>query len=152
MREALAEALKATERDEVPIGAVLVERVSGEIAARISNATIEHSDPTAHAEILVIRDMCKKRGVQRIPEYDLYVTLEPCPMCAAAISFARIGRLVFGATDPKSGGVLSGPALYTHSQLHHKPQITHGVLADECGEILKNYFLTKRKAASGRPV
>ena len=144
MREALIEAEKAANRDEVPIGAVLVDSRSGEIAARASNMTIEHSDPTSHAEILVIREMCKQLGVQRLPEYDLYITLEPCPMCASAISFARIRNLVFGASDPKSGGVLSGPSLYTHSQLHHKPNVEHGLMADECGQILKNYFKLKR--------
>ncbi len=145
MREALAEAQKAAIRDEVPIGAVLVDRNTNEIVARAGNSTIEQSDPTSHAEILVIRDMCRKLGVQRLPEYDLYVTLEPCPMCAAAISFARIGTLVFGASDPKSGGVLTGPSMYTHAQLHHKPNVVNGILADECGQILKDYFQTKRK-------
>lgn len=144
MQEALAEAQKAAIRDEVPIGAVLIDTHSGEIVARSSNMTIEHSDPTSHAEILVIRKMCQNLGVQRLPEYDLYVTLEPCPMCAAAISFARIKTLVFGAADPKSGGVLSGPTLYSHAQLHHKPDVVHGILGDECGQILKNYFQTKR--------
>jgi tRNA(Arg) A34 adenosine deaminase TadA len=145
MNAAFACAREAGLRDEVPIGAILVHRESGEIVARASNATIELSDPSAHAEILVIRDQCRKLGVQRIPEYDLYVTLEPCPMCAAAISFARIGNLVFGAPDPKSGGVLSGPALYTHAQLHHKPVTRHGIMADECGQLLKDFFQTKRK-------
>lgn len=145
MKEALAEAQKAAARDEVPIGAVLVHAESGEIVARASNATIENADPTSHAEILVIRELCQELGVQRIPDYDLYVTLEPCPMCAAAISFARIRKLVFGASDPKSGGVLQGPNLYTHPQLHHKPEIISGTLAEECGQILKDYFQTKRK-------
>lgn len=144
MREALIEAQKAADRDEVPIGAVLVHSENGEIVARGSNATIEHSDPTSHAEILVIRDLCQQLGVQRLPEYDLYITLEPCPMCAAAISFARIRNLVFGASDPKSGGVLSGPAMYTHIQLHHKPNVEHGILAEECGQVLKDYFKLKR--------
>ena len=147
MTEALLEAQKAANRDEVPIGAVLVDSRTGEIMARASNATIEHSDPTSHAEILVIRDMCRQLGVQRLPEYDLYITLEPCPMCAAAISFARIRNLVFGASDPKSGGVLSGPSMYTHSQLHHKPDVRHGILSEDCGQILKDYFKTKRIAA-----
>lgn len=144
MNEALAEAEKAASRDEVPIGAVLVDSRNGEIVARSSNMTIEHSDPTSHAEILVIREMCRNLGVQRLPEYDLYVTLEPCPMCAAAISFARIKTLVFGASDPKSGGLLSGPIMYSHAQLHHKPDIVHGILADQCGQILKDYFRSKR--------
>lgn len=144
MQEALIEAQNAANRDEVPIGAVLVDSRSGEIVARAGNSTIEQADPTSHAEILVIRAMCKQLGVQRLPEYDLYITLEPCPMCAAAISFARIRKLIFGASDPKSGGVLSGPSMYTHSQLHHKPEVAHGILADECGQLLKEYFKTKR--------
>lgn len=145
MKEAQAEAQKAAGRDEVPIGAVLVQAKTGKIVARASNATIQNADPTSHAEILVIRELCRELGVQRIPDYDLYVTLEPCPMCAAAISFARIKTLVFGASDPKSGGVLQGPSLYTHSQLHHKPEIISGILAEDCGQILKDYFQTKRK-------
>ncbi len=144
MQEALLEAKKAALRDEVPIGAVLVDSQTGEIVARGSNMTIEHSDPTSHAEILVIRDMCRQLGVQRLPKYDLYITLEPCPMCAAAISFARIRRLILGASDPKSGGVLSGPALYTHAQLHHKPQVEHGLMAEESSAILKEFFKLKR--------
>lgn len=145
MKEALAEARKAADRDEVPIGAVLVHADTGEITARASNATIEQCDPTSHAEILVIRDMCRKLGVQRLPEYDLYVTLEPCPMCASAISFARIKTLIFGAFDPKSGGVLQGPSMYSHAQLHHKPEILSGILAEDCGQILKDYFQAKRR-------
>ena len=144
MREALSEAQKAASLDEVPIGAVLVNRASGDIVARAHNSTITDSDPTHHAEIRVIREACKQTGAQRIPGYDLYVTLEPCPMCASAISFARIDRVIFGASDPKSGGLLTGPALYTHSQLHHKPEITHGILAEECGQVLKGFFQNKR--------
>ncbi len=144
MQAALAEAHKAYARDEVPIGAVLVDSRTGEIVARASNATREMADPTAHAEILAIREMAKQLGVQRLPEYDLYVTLEPCPMCASAISFARIRRLVFGAMDPKSGGLTHGPKLYDHAQLHHKPEVISGVLAEECGQILKDFFATKR--------
>ena len=108
MTLAMEEAKKAYARDEVPIGAVLVHSQSGEVVTRNGNRTNELADPTAHAEILVIREQCKKLGVQRIPDYDLYVTLEPCTMCAAAISFARIRRLVFGASDPKGGGVING--------------------------------------------
>ncbi len=145
MHAALEEARNAYERDEVPIGAVLVDRARGEIVVRAGNRTIEQADPTAHAEILVLREMCRTLGVQRLPEYDLYVTLEPCPMCAAAISYARIGRLYFGASDPKSGGILHGPALYTHKALHHKPRVEHGLLADECGQLLKAFFAAKRQ-------
>lgn len=144
MIEALKEAQKAFERDEVPIGAVLVDIKTGEIVARAGNETIKRHDPTAHAEILVIRDMCTKLGTQRLPEYDLFVTLEPCPMCASALSFARIRRVVIGALDPKSGGLISGPALSTAPQLHHKMHIVTSVLADESAKILKDFFKLKR--------
>lgn len=145
MRAALEEARFAFERDEVPIGAVLVHRESGNIVARAGNRTIEQADPTAHAEILVIREMCQELGVQRIPEYDLYVTIEPCPMCAAAISFARIHTVTFGATDPKSGGLTSPLNMYTHSQLHHKPVVKSGVLGEECAQMMKDFFARKRQ-------
>lgn len=143
LQAALEEARTASARGEVPIGAVLVNRMTGEIEASAGNATIEKHDPTAHAEILVIRAICEKLGVQRIPEYDLYVTLEPCPMCAAAISFARIGKLVFGALDPKSGGVLSGPRYYDHPQIHHKPEVVH-CDTETCGSILSEFFKARR--------
>lgn len=144
MRAALEEAHFAAERDEVPIGAVLVHRASGAIAARNGNRTIETSDPSAHAELLVIREACRSLGVQRLPEYDLYVTLEPCPMCAAAISFARIGTVYFGASDPKSGGISTDVAMYSHSQIHHKPAAVTGLLADESAAALKSFFSRKR--------
>ncbi len=146
MQAALEEARLAAGRDEVPIGAVLVHRASGDIVARGGNRTIEHADPTSHAEILVLRDLCRELGVQRLPEYDLYVTLEPCPMCAAAISFARIGTVYFGASDPKSGGISTPVALYTHPQLHHKPEIVSGVLADDAAALLKSFFALKRQS------
>lgn len=144
MRAALEEARLAGERDEVPIGAVLVHRESGKIVAKGGNRTIEHCDPTAHAEVQLIRMICAQEGAQRIPDYDLYVTLEPCPMCAAAISYARIGTVHFGASDPKSGGLTSSVDLYSHAPLHHKPQVVSGLLADECGRILKDFFAKKR--------
>lgn len=144
MSAALEEARLAQTRDEVPIGAVLVDSQSGEIVARAGNSTIEQADPTAHAEILVIREMCKKTGKQRIPDYDLYVTLEPCTMCAAAISFARIRRLVFGASDEKGGGVKHGAKFFDQPTCHHKIEINNDVMAEECGEILKSYFKSKR--------
>jgi tRNA(Arg) A34 adenosine deaminase TadA len=144
MQAALEEANKATLRDEVPIGAVLVDSRTGEIAARASNRTIELSDPSAHAEMLVIREVCKAAGAQRIPEYDLYVTLEPCAMCAAAISFARIRRVIFGAIDPKGGGILHGGKFYDQPTCHHRPEVTYAE-TPECGQILKNYFKSKRQ-------
>jgi tRNA(Arg) A34 adenosine deaminase TadA len=144
MRLALEEANSAQIRDEVPIGAILVHKDTGDIIARNGNRTRETSDPTAHAEILCIRTACEKLGVQRIPDYDLYATLEPCPMCASALSFARLNRVIFGATDSKSGGLNDSLNLYTHSQLHHKPKIVSGILSEECGQILKDFFKRKR--------
>ncbi len=144
MSAALEEAEKARMRDEVPIGAVLVDARTGKIVARNSNRTRELSDPTAHAEILVIREQCEKLGVQRIPEYDLYVTLEPCAMCAGAIAFARIRRLVYGASDPKGGGIAHGGKFFEQPTCHHKINITTGVEADACGQVLKEFFAGKR--------
>jgi tRNA(adenine34) deaminase len=143
MALALEEARKAAARDEVPIGAVLVHAQTGEIAAANGNRTLELKDPTAHAEVLVIREVCDKVGAQRIPEYDLYVTLEPCALCAAAISFARIKKVVFGATDPKSGGVLHGGKFYDQPTCHHRPEVLH-LETEEAGQILKDYFRNKR--------
>lgn len=144
MRIALEEARQAQDRDEVPIGAVLVDARSGEVVARNGNRTIGTTDPTAHAEILVIREACAKAGAQRIPECDLYVTLEPCAMCAAAISFARIRNLCFGASDPKGGAVLHGPEFFRQPTCHHRPEISFGVLEADCGRILKTFFAGKR--------
>lgn len=149
MQAALAQAKLAAQEDEVPIGAVLVDVASGAIVAEAFNRTITLSDPTAHAEILAIREVCQRVGVQRIPEYDLYVTLEPCPMCAAAISFARIRRVIYGADDPKSGGLSTGPCLYTHAQLHHKPEVVSGILAAESAMLLQDFFKTKRQKNHG---
>lgn len=145
MSAALEEAHLAGKLDEVPIGAVLVDSQTGTIVARAGNRTITQSDPTAHAEILVIRDLCNKLGVQRLPEYDLYVTLEPCPMCAAAISFARIRTIHYGADDQKSGAISAQNInLYSFPQLHHSPSVKNGLLSEECGQILKDFFAKKR--------
>lgn len=144
MRIALEEASKAQARGEVPIGAVLVHAQSGGIVARNGNRTIELRDPTAHAEILVIREGCGKAGAQRIPECDLYVTLEPCAMCAGAISFARIGRLFFGAPDPKGGAIVHGPEFFRQPTCHHRPAIAAGIAQEECGQILKDFFAARR--------
>jgi tRNA(adenine34) deaminase len=144
MRLALDEAQKAAQRDEVPIGAVLVHTQTGAVAALTGNRTIELKDPTAHAEILAIRAVCEKEGAQRIPDYDLYVTLEPCAMCAAAISFSRIRRVIFGASDPKGGGVLHGGKFFDQPTCHHRPEVVSGILSDECGQILKDFFRNKR--------
>lgn len=144
MSLALKQAKLAYEMAEVPIGAVLIDRATQEVVASACNQTIFQNDPTAHAEILVIREACRQAGAQRIPECDLYVTLEPCPMCASAISFARIGHVYFGATDVKSGGFISGPNLVAQSVLHHKPQWTGGILADESAQLLRDFFKARR--------
>ena len=145
MQVAMEEAHRAAIRDEVPIGAVIVNPQNNEIIARNGNRTRELKDPTAHAEILVLRKACEKMDSQRIPEFDLYVTLEPCTMCAAAISFARIRRLVFAAPDQKGGGVIHGAQFFNQPTCHHKIQIDHGILREESSHLLKNYFKEKRK-------
>jgi len=144
MQMALAEAQKASLRDEVPVGAVLIDWRTGEIITASGNKTEELSDPTAHAEMLAIRAACHKKNLVRLPDCDLYVTLEPCPMCAAAISFARIRRLYFGAHDEKGGGVENGPRIFSSTSCHHKPEVYGGIGAAESGELLKQFFLGKR--------
>lgn len=144
MQSALDQAIIAAKAEEVPIGAVVVDRATGKIVAAAHNRTIAQNDPTAHAEILAIRAACAQLGAQRIPECDLYVTLEPCPMCASAIAFARLGHVYFGADDPKSGGFINGPALAGHASLHHKPQFTGGILADESAALLREFFKARR--------
>ncbi len=143
MSEALQEARAAAARGEVPVGAVLVD-AHGEIVARAGNQTRETADPTAHAEILVIRQRCAELGVERLSGHDLYVTLEPCPMCAMAISAARIARLYYGAGDAKSGGVAQGPRIFTHEQAHHCPEIYDGIAAGESEALLKAFFKALR--------
>jgi tRNA(adenine34) deaminase len=143
MRAAMEEANKAAAHGEVPIGAVLVDS-AGNIVARAGNATITKSDPTAHAEIAVIRARCEEIQAQRIPEHDLYVTLEPCAMCAAAIAFARVRRLIFAAPDPKGGGVLHGGKFYDQPTCHHKITVEHGLMADDAGQILRDFFKERR--------
>ena len=144
MRLALEEAQKAGERGEVPVGAVLVNTQSGEILARGGNESIARNDPSAHAEMLVIRAACEKRGAQRIPGTTLYVSLEPCTMCAGAISFARIERVVFGARDPKGGAVESGVRFFEQPTCHHRPVIHDGILFEECGTVLRAFFQQRR--------
>ncbi len=144
MRAAMEEANKAAARGEVPIGAVLVNCESGEIVARAGNRTIAQSDPSAHAEMLVIREVCAALGSQRIGGHDLYVTLEPCTMCAAAISFARIDRVLIGALDEKGGAVVSGVRFFEARTCHHRSEVAHGLMADECGQVLRNFFRSRR--------
>lgn len=144
MQLALEEAKQAYARDEVPIGAVLAQSDTQEVIASASNMTRELKDPSAHAEILAIRKACDLQGAQRIPNTILYVSLEPCTMCAAAISFARIERVIIGADDPKGGGILHGAKFYEQPTCHWKPEIAHGLLAEECGTILRDFFRSKR--------
>ncbi|MEW9806611.1 nucleoside deaminase [Mesorhizobium sp. ZMM04-5] len=144
MGAALAEAEAAGARGEVPIGAVLV--VGGEIVARSGNRTRELSDATAHAEMLVISEASRKLSAERLGEADLYVTLEPCTMCAGAISFARIRRLYFGATDEKGGAVVSGVRFFAAPACHHRPDVYPGLGEREAAEILRRFFRDRRTA------
>ncbi|MFN3991534.1 MAG: nucleoside deaminase [Tabrizicola flagellatus] len=139
---ALEEARAAAARGEVPVGAVVVR--DGAVVARAGNRTRELADPTAHAEMLAIRAACGVLGSERLVGCDLYVTLEPCPMCAAAISAARIGRLYFGAADPKSGGVAVGARVFSHPQCHHVPEVYDGIGAAEAEALLKRFFAGRR--------
>ncbi|NDW53967.1 nucleoside deaminase [Aliiroseovarius sp. PrR006] len=143
MDAAMAEARAAADRGEVPVGAVLVAP-DGTVVAQAGNRTRELNDPTAHAEILVIREGCAQAGSERLPGYDLYVTLEPCPMCATALSAARIRRIYYGAADPKSGGVAQGPRIFTHPQCHHVPEVYDGIGADDAEAVLKAFFAARR--------
>ncbi len=142
MALALEEARAAAARGEVPVGAVVVQ--GGEVVARAGNRTRELADPTAHAEMLVIREACRLAGSERLGGCDLYVTLEPCPMCAAAISAARLDRLYFGAADPKSGGVTVGARVFSHPQCHHVPEVYDGIGGAEAEALLKGFFAGRR--------
>jgi tRNA(Arg) A34 adenosine deaminase TadA len=144
MQIALEEAEAAAVRGEVPVGAVLVSN-EGKILARYGNRTEEFKDPTAHAEMLVIREAARLRNSPRLGDCDLYVTLEPCAMCAAAISFARLRRVVFAAYDPKGGGVEHGPRFFMQPTCHHRPEVIGGVEEQTAGEILKKFFAGKRQ-------
>lgn len=143
MQTALDAARAAAGRGEVPVGAVLVGP-DGIVLAQDGNRTRELSDPTAHAEILVIRSAAAKLGSERLTGCDLYVTLEPCAMCAAAISAARIARLYYGASDPKSGGVAQGPRVFRHAQAHHVPEVYDGIAAEDAAKILQDFFAERR--------
>lgn len=142
MEIALEEARAAGARGEVPVGACVVR--AGIVVARAGNRTRELRDPTAHAEVLAIRAACAAEGSERLTGHDLYVTLEPCPMCAAVISFARIGRLYYGAADPKSGGVAAGARVFSHPQCHHAPEVYDGIAAAEAEALLKAFFAERR--------
>jgi tRNA(adenine34) deaminase len=142
MDQAFAEAEAAAARGEVPIGAVIV-RV-GEVVAAAGNRTRELNDPTAHAEMLAIREACGVASSERLPDADLYVTLEPCPMCAAAISFARIRRLYFGAVDEKGGAVVTGTRYFGQPTCHHAPEVYAGISETRSAGLLKSFFREKR--------
>lgn len=143
MQRALAEARAAALRGEVPVGAVVLGP-GGEVLAAAGNRTEALADPTAHAEILALREAARRMGAPRLPECDLVVTLEPCPMCAAAISLFRVRRLVFGAYDPKGGGVEHGPRVFTHPTCHHRPEVIGGVAEGEAAALLKAFFADRR--------
>ena len=145
MSEAYKEAELAAKEDEVPIGAVVVDSISGEIIAQAHNLSEHSGNALDHAEILAMRQACQKLGVNRLRDMDLYVTLEPCTMCAAAISFMRIAHLYIGAPDAKGGAVINGVRFYDSPTCHHKPMITSGIMDEECGKILKNFFAENRK-------
>jgi tRNA(Arg) A34 adenosine deaminase TadA len=140
---ALAEAETARDLGEVPIGAVIVA-ANGEVLARAGNRTLSLRDPTAHAELLAIRAACAKLGSERLTACDLYVTLEPCAMCAAAISFARIRRLYFGAADPKGGAVEHGPRFFQQPTCHHAPEVIGGLGEARAAALLKDFFAARR--------
>ncbi len=144
MEMALKEAEKAADRGEVPVGAVIVDGVRGEVVAWAGNRTEERNDPTAHAEMLAIREAASRLGNPRLENCDLYVTLEPCPMCAAAISFARIRRLYFGAYDAKGGGVDHGARVFEQPTCHHRPEVIGGIDESSAAELLKLFFADLR--------
>lgn len=142
MALALTEAEAAAARGEVPIGAVVV--LDGKVIASAGNRTREMADPTAHAEVLALREACRQTGSERLPGAYLYVTLEPCAMCAAAISFARIERLYYGAADPKGGGVDHGGRFYDQPTCHHRPDVYSGFSETRSAELLRSFFSEKR--------
>jgi tRNA(adenine34) deaminase len=142
MAIAMDEARAAAARGEVPVGAVIVR--DGEVLAQAGNRTLADKDPTAHAELLAVRAAAKKLGSERLTGCDLYVTLEPCAMCAAALSFARIRRLYYGAVDPKGGAVDSGVRFFSAPTCHHRPEVYGGIGESEAGALLKEFFAARR--------
>ncbi|MEW6391616.1 MAG: nucleoside deaminase [Pseudomonadota bacterium] len=146
MRLALDAARAAAEAGETPVGAVILDPKTGEVLAVAGNGPIAAHDPTAHAEIAAMRAAAAKLGNYRLTDLTLVVTLEPCAMCAGAISHARIGRVVFGAEDPKGGAVVHGPRFFTQATCHWRPEVTGGVLAEESAELLRGFFRARRKS------
>ncbi|HUZ72787.1 MAG TPA: nucleoside deaminase [Stellaceae bacterium] len=144
MALALEEAERAFARGEVPVGAVVVEAATGAVIAASGNRVEELRDPSAHAELLAIRAAAAARGAARLPDCDLHVTLEPCAMCAAAISFARLRRLYFGASDAKAGAVEHGPRFFAQPTCHHRPEVYGGIDAVRAAALLKRFFAARR--------
>lgn len=144
MQMALDEAKKAPLVDEIPIGAVIVNNATGEVIAKTHNLS-EYGNCLGHAEVLAIQSACDKTSDKRLWGTDIYVTLEPCTMCAAAISFARIENVYFGAYDPKGGAVVNGVKFYEQATCHHRPNVQGGILEEECSSIIKDFFKQKRK-------
>ena len=144
MERALAEAKAAGARGEVPVGAVLVDAAMGRVLAAAGNRVEETADPTAHAEMLVIREAAGRLGSPRLAGCDIYVSLEPCPMCAAAISLARLRRLTFGAYDVKGGGVDHGPRIFTQATCNHRPEVVGGIGEAASAELLQDFFRNRR--------
>jgi tRNA(adenine34) deaminase len=145
MALALDEARAAAARGETPVGAVILDPATGEVIARAGNGPIGAHDPTAHAEIAAMRIAAAKLGNYRLTDLTLVVTLEPCAMCAGAISHARIGRVVFGAEDPKGGAVVHGPKFFAQPTCHWRPQVVGGVMAQESADLLRGFFRARRK-------
>jgi len=145
MALALAEAEQAGKRGEVPVGAVVVEARAATVLASAGNRVEELRDPTAHAEMLALRAAAERQGAPRLTDCDLYVTLEPCPMCAAAISLARIRRVYFGAADPKGGGVEHGPRIFSQPTCHHRPEVYGGIDGERAAALLKRFFSERRQ-------
>ncbi|MCQ2740896.1 MAG: nucleoside deaminase [Alphaproteobacteria bacterium] len=145
MKQALTQAELAAEQDEIPVGCLIVDPQTNEIIASTHNQSQHGGDVTDHAEILCIQQACQKLQQNRLWNLDMYVTLEPCTMCAAAISFARINHLYFGAYDEKGGAVTNGVRFYEQPTCHHRPQVTGGISEQECAEILRDFFRHKRK-------
>lgn len=144
MQLALAEAEAAAARGEVPVGAVIVDGLTGAVLAAAGNRTEADHDPSAHAEMLALRAAARRLGSPRLPECDLYVTLEPCAMCAQAIAFARIRRLYYGARDPKGGGVEHGARIFTLPTCHHRQEVYGGIEEGRAGDLLRQFFQNRR--------
>ncbi|MDO1558805.1 tRNA adenosine(34) deaminase TadA [Brevundimonas sp. 2R-24] len=151
MRQALDLAQAAADAGEAPIGALIVDEATGKVIAEGANAPISACDPTAHAEIVALRRAAQALGNYRLTGLTLYVTLEPCPMCAGAISHARIGRVVFGAEDPKGGGVVHGPRVFDQPTCHWRPRVEGGLLAEGSADMLRAFFRARRKPGAGEP-